>query len=53
MSAEVLGGRLLAEVQEEGLEDVSVTEVERSKLYEISAPPLSIHSRPTFTDQDI
>ena len=53
MSAEVLGGRLLADVQEEGLEDVSATEAERSKALRISAPPLSLHSRPTFTDQDI
>ena len=33
MSAEVLGGRLLADVQEEGLEDVSLTEAERSKYF--------------------
>jgi hypothetical protein len=48
MSAEVLGGRLLADVQEEGLEDVSLTEAERSKCLRISAPPLSLHSRPPF-----
>ena len=53
MSAEVLGGRLLADVQEEGLEDVSVTEPEEEQALRISAPPLSLHSRPTFTDQDI
>lgn len=39
MSAEVLGGRLLADVQEEGLEDVSVTEAEGSKLYEFPLRP--------------
>jgi hypothetical protein len=31
MSAEILGGRLLTDVQKEGLEDVSLTEAERSK----------------------
>lgn len=31
MSADLLGGRLLAEVQEEGLNDVSRPELERNK----------------------
>jgi hypothetical protein len=39
MSVEVLGGRLLADVQEEGLEDVSLTEAEQSKLYEFPLRP--------------
>jgi hypothetical protein len=39
MSAEVLGGRLLADVQEEGLEDVSLAEAERSKLCEFPLRP--------------
>jgi hypothetical protein len=56
MSAEILGGRLLTDVQEEGLEDVSFTrKLSGSKVLtnfrSALSPSFLVH--PFFTDHDI
>jgi hypothetical protein len=53
MSAEVLGGRLLADVQEERLEDVSLTKAERSNYTNFPLRPSPFISRSPFTDDDM